>query len=170
MLDVQQASTSQHEEDALQLFGEYLTWAARELKEHYDIDYDPVAGLERDRNGLSAFTPPSGRLLLAYLDGEPAGVLSMKLHKDGAAELKRMFVRPAHRKQGIGRALVARAVEEARLDGRPLVRLDSAGFMGDAHVLYRSAGFRDTAPYEESEIPLELRHLWVFMELPLTQE
>ncbi|HWG84147.1 MAG TPA: GNAT family N-acetyltransferase [Deinococcales bacterium] len=167
MLLVQQASTSRHHEDALLLFDEYLRWAAGQLKQHYGIEWDVNKTLHQDRQNLGAFAPPAGRLLIAYVNDVPTGVLSMKLHSDGAAELKRMYVRSANRNQGIGRALLDQAIEEARLDGRPMVRLDSAGFMSDAHALYRRAGFRDAAPYEESEIPVELQHRWVFMELAL---
>jgi hypothetical protein len=47
------------------------------------------------------------------------------------------------------------------------VRLDSNRFMRDAHRLYESRGFVERAPYEESEIPAELQHLWRFYELRL---
>jgi hypothetical protein len=37
--------------------------------------------------------------------------------------------------------------------------------MSDAHALYKSFGFKDIAPYEGSEIPVEYRKFWVFMVL-----
>jgi hypothetical protein len=54
--------------------------------------------------------------------------------------------------------------------GYSTLRLDSAGFMTDAHALYRSCGFRDRLPYDESEIPPEYQQHWVFMELDLAED
>jgi len=42
--------------------------------------------------------------------------------------------------------------------------LDSGRFMTNAQNLYRLAGFIEIEEYPESEIPSELRHLWIFME------
>jgi ribosomal protein S18 acetylase RimI-like enzyme len=78
-----------------------------------------------------------------------------------------MYVRPEHRNKGLGRALVDRLIEEARQVGYQRIRLDSALFMRDAHRLYRSAGFKEIAPYEGSEVPVEFHDHWIFMELML---
>ena len=78
-----------------------------------------------------------------------------------------MFVRPSFRRKGIGRLLVNETIKAARQSDYATLRLDSAGFVSDAHALYRSFGFRDISPYEESEIPVAYRQHWVFMELSL---
>ena len=44
------------------------------------------------------------------------------------------------------------------------LRLDSPDFLTDAHRLYRRRGFEPIEPYPESEIPVDLRVWWVFME------
>ncbi|WP_188972891.1 GNAT family N-acetyltransferase [Deinococcus aerolatus] len=170
MLSIEQVQSPQQRVNALGLFRKYLEWNEGELDRQYGIKWDIQATLEHDRVSLGQFLPPQGRLLLASLENMPIGVLSMKVHSDGAVELKRMYVRPTHRGVGVGRALVARAIEEARQDGRTLIRLDSAGYMHEAHRLYRRLGFRNTDSYAESEIPEPLRRHWVFMELPLNAE
>jgi GNAT superfamily N-acetyltransferase len=76
-----------------------------------------------------------------------------------------MYVRPAFRRKGIGRALAQRLISEARGIGYASIRLDSTRFMKAAHALYRSLGFREIEPYPESEIPPEFQSHWVFMEL-----
>ena len=81
-----------------------------------------------------------------------------------------MYVRPAFRRVGVGRALVDAAVAEMRSAGYAALRLDSAGFMADAHSLYRAAGFREIASYPESEVPAAFHRHWVFMELPLVRD
>ena len=78
-----------------------------------------------------------------------------------------MYVRPAYRRKGVGRALVDATIKEVRAAGYSTLRLDSARFMTDAQALYRSAGFREISPYPQSEIPEQFRVYWVFMELPL---
>lgn len=80
------------------------------------------------------------------------------------AEIKRMFVRPASRGQGVGRMLLEALIAEARQIGYSTIRLDSTRFMKAAHSLYRSAGFQEIGPYQESEIPPEFHQHWVFME------
>jgi hypothetical protein len=49
-----------------------------------------------------------------------------------------------------------------------MIRLESTGYMVNAHALYRSFGFKEIEPYPESEIPQELHVYCVFMELQLT--
>lgn len=83
------------------------------------------------------------------------------------AEIRRMYVRPDHRRAGLGRALLEGLLKEAVQLGYPMVRLDSARFMTDAHRLYRALGFEDIQPYEGSEIPLDFQPHWVFMEKEL---
>jgi len=82
-------------------------------------------------------------------------------------EVKRMYVRPAFRRQGIGGALIDAIIEECCAMGITLLRLDSQKFMTDAHALYRSRGFRETEPYAGSEIPQHIQQHWIFMALDL---
>ena len=50
----------------------------------------------------------------------------------------------------------------------PLVlRLDTVCFMTDAQRLYRSRGFVERPPYDETEIPEPLRQYWLFFERAL---
>jgi len=77
------------------------------------------------------------------------------------AELKRLWVQPGARGSGAGRALVRRAVEEARAAGYRRIVLDSVPGQEAAQALYRSLGFADAAPYRnnplEGTVYLELR-------------
>jgi GNAT superfamily N-acetyltransferase len=116
---------------------------------------------------LDIFLPPKGFLLLALDDAEPAGCACSRTLGDRIAEMKRMYVRPSHRRKGIGAKLVQESIQRAKEQGFSEMRLDSAGFMHDAHRVYRSFGFEDIPPYDGSEIPEEYRKNWVFMRLRL---
>jgi GNAT superfamily N-acetyltransferase len=109
---------------------------------------------------LAPFQPPHGRLLLA----DDVGVGCLRPIGGGVGELKRMYVGPEARGAGLGRSLLGALLEAAETAGYERVRLDSVRFMEAAHRLYRSAGFTEIQPYEQSEIPPEFRGHWVFME------
>lgn len=116
---------------------------------------------------LNWFMLPKGRVLLAYSDEDLAGIACLKELTTQIGEVKRMYIRPANRKQGVGRALLNRLLDEARRIGYERVRLDSAPFMSGAHRLYRSVGFREIEAYEGSEIPPEFQQHCIFMEIEL---
>jgi ribosomal protein S18 acetylase RimI-like enzyme len=82
--------------------------------------------------------------------------------ESGVCELKRLYVRPSYRKDGIGRLLVERAIQEARSAGYSQMRLDTLPSMHAALALYRRLGFLEIAPYTGN--PVEGA---VFLELQL---
>jgi ribosomal protein S18 acetylase RimI-like enzyme len=99
------------------------------------------------------YAPPDGALLLATVDGEPAGCVALRPLGDGACEMKRLYVRDAYRGMGLGRALVARVIAEAEARGYAAMRLDTLDTMATALRLYQGFGFRDTGAYVYNPIP-----------------
>lgn len=101
-----------------------------------------------------AYTPPAGRLLLATVNGEPAGCVALRALEPGICELKRLYVRPAYRATGLGRALLDRILAEARAIGYGRMRLDTVvGKMDRAIGMYRRLGFQEIAPYGDHPVP-----------------
>ena len=79
--------------------------------------------------------------------------------------MKAMFVDPQYHGKGIGRALAAMLIEQARTIGYIKMRLDTGHRLFAAQTLYHSLGFQDIKPYYE--LPKELSEGMFFMELTL---
>ena len=119
---------------------------------------------EAELAGLpGTYAPPEGRLLLALYEEQLAGCVALRKFGDDVCEMKRLFVRPAFRGQGIGRMLARRVIEEARAARYSTMRLDTLARMRAAIALYESLGFRRIDAYRPN--PLEDA---VYMELTLT--
>jgi len=106
-------------------------------------------GFEAELAGLPApYVSPGGCLLLARQDELAVGVVGLKPLAPGIAEIKRLYVVPAARGAGLGRALAERAIAEARAKGYGSLRLDThRPSMGAAMALYRDLGFVEIPPY-----------------------
>lgn len=91
----------------------------------------------------------------------------IRANRPGVAEIKRLYVRPAHRGVKLGAAILHRLLTDARTFGYERIQLDTAPFMHAAHNLYEAAGFVDCAPYEGVEAPESLHSSWRFMEKSL---
>jgi GNAT superfamily N-acetyltransferase len=157
----------EHETVVHDLFAEYLRWVCPKIYQEYRAVFDAESIITNDMEKIDIFLPPEGILLLAYDDGDPAGCACTRTIEKSVAELKRMYVRPKHRRKGIGGKLVEESIRQVRMKNYAQIRLDSAGFMAEAHRVYRSLGFKDISAYEGSEIPAEYRQYWVFMQLDI---
>jgi GNAT superfamily N-acetyltransferase len=109
-----------------------------------DLDQEIAKGPPPD------LTPPNGVLLLATVDGEPAGLGGVRHLDTGVAEVKSMYVAPAFRGTGLGRRILARLDEIAAEHGCRAVRLDTSDYLTPAVDLYRAAGYREVPAYNEN--------------------
>jgi putative acetyltransferase len=111
-------------------------------------------GFEEEYAGLPGdYAPPSGRLLLARLDGTPQGCVALRRIDDADCEMKRLYVRESARGHGIGRVLCERLIGEARSIGYRTMLLDTLERMPDANRLYRALGFVETQQYRYNPLP-----------------
>jgi GNAT superfamily N-acetyltransferase len=103
------------------------------------------------------YAPPSGALLLASVDGQPAACGGLRALADvdyaNACEMKRLYVRPAFRGFGLGRRLAQQLMDLAMEAGYRTLLLDTLDDMETARGLYASMGFEPIPPYYFNPIP-----------------
>lgn len=138
------------------LLREYVTWVFDGAQAHFgawfaDRDAQVAARHAEFRATLPSLLAGRGRLMVATIGGTPVGVGALKPVDAVTAEVKRMFVRPAARGAGVGRAVLERLLVDARDEDFRTVRLETFTFMERALALYRSMGFTDIESFATSE-------------------
>jgi len=153
-MQIIQASSEEHYAQSKELFREYA--------ESLDVNLC-FQDFEQELFNLpGAYAPPTGRLLLAFLDGKAAGCVALRGLGAEICEMKRLYLRPSLRGQRAGRRLALAIIEEAGRIGYRKMRLDTLPSMTQAIALYRSLGFQETEAYRANPVRGAL-----FMELAL---
>jgi putative acetyltransferase len=105
-------------------------------------------GFENDPEFDRDLDDPAGTyaaLWVAVDDGTVVGSVALRDLEDGVVELKRMYLRPDQRGRGLGRQLLALALDWARTHDMQVVRLDTSERMVAAQRLYVAYGFERVA-------------------------
>jgi GNAT superfamily N-acetyltransferase len=93
--------------------------------------------------GPAQLNPPAGAFLVGYREGLAVCCGGIKRLDAQCCELKRMYVVPQVRGQGVARLLLAALEERARELGYAVARLDTGPKQPGARHLYESAGYRE---------------------------
>ena len=96
------------------------------------------------------FAEPRGCLLLAECDGQLVGCVCLRDLGESICEIKRLYVKPKWRNQGIGKALSKEVIKKAKEIGYAHMRIDT--FDDAAKKLYASIGFKRIQPYRYNPI------------------
>jgi ribosomal protein S18 acetylase RimI-like enzyme len=125
-------------------------------------DYAESLGIDLEFQGFSAelaslpgeYVPPLGALLLARNAPDRAlGCVALRpLEPPLMGEIKRLYVAPDGRGQGLGAALTQRVIAAAAEAGYERVRLDTLPCMKVAQTMYERLGFRDIEPYRYNPV------------------
>ncbi len=132
-------------EEVRRLFREYENFLGVDLC--FQSFEEELAGLP------GKYAPPDGALLMAIDGQKVAGCVALRRLAAGVCEMKRLFVRPEYRGQGVGRMLAERIIDEAEQLGYPLMWLDSLARLKEAMGLYESLGFKRRKPYYHNPLP-----------------
>jgi DNA-binding MarR family transcriptional regulator/GNAT superfamily N-acetyltransferase len=128
--------------DARRCLRAYVT----ELADRFDGGFDPARSISAADHEM---TPPAGLFLVVTLHAEPVGCGALKFHPGAPAEIKRMWVAPPVRGLGLGRRLLTELEARAAAHGVRVLRLETNRALGEAIGLYRAAGYREVAPFND---------------------
>ncbi len=97
-----------------------------------------------------AYRPPQGIFLIARSQTEVLGCVSLKSVDPTLGEVKRLWVAPAARGQGLARRLMSEVETFACASGLTRLRLDTNNALTEALALYRATGWEPTTPFTKA--------------------
>jgi N-acetylglutamate synthase-like GNAT family acetyltransferase len=162
-----------HKEAFIQLNIAYITWIADQVMNRYGFDFDETMGVsieeycESKCDEFSSISSADGVLFILEYKDKVIGMGALHRYDSESGEIKRMYIKPEFRGRGFGKQLLKNLVEAGREAGYSALRLDTGGFMDTAQHVYASVGFKKIPEYTKSEVPIPLRHHWMYMELKL---
>lgn len=120
-----------------------------ELNARFEGGFDP---------GTKGYSDPkeAGDFFVARKMGKAVACGALKRVDATTAEIKRMWVSPGARGQGVAKALLAALEAEAAKLGAVRIVLDTNKALLEAHALYRRAGYREIARFNDNPYA----HLW----------
>jgi len=126
------------------------------LNRELDARY-PEDGANHFRLDPAEVTEGRGGFFIAWRERTAVGCGAVRRIDDGAAEIKRMYVPPALRGQGIATRMLAHLEAEARRLGATRLVLETGERQFESVALYRRAGFVEIPRYGEYvDSPLSL--------------
>jgi putative acetyltransferase len=129
---------------AIVLFKEYAAWL--------DIDLGFQHFNEELQNLKTMYNAADGGIILCKEGNNFIGCVAIRRIDITTAELKRMFVQPAHQHKGIGKILLQKAIALAKNCNYTYIRLDTLSHMAPAINLYKKYGFYQVGPYYNNPI------------------
>lgn len=145
MHDIRAAHFPQDLDAVVAIFREYVTSPTVDLGfQNHEQEFAALPG---------NYSAPGGCVLLAWHGETVEGCAALRPIDASTVEMKRVYLRPAARNQGLGRRLVERVLTESRRLGYRRVCLDVLPEFTAAQTLYRSLGFEPSAPVGFNPVP-----------------
>ena len=121
-----------------------------EMRVELNALYETFSRLDNPPLDLSELRSPRGVYVIGFDGDEAVAGGGLRSLSPDVAEIKRMFVRPAFRSQGVARALLGALEDEGRRLGYAATRLDTGPKQVHGLALYRSAGYVDVPAYNDN--------------------
>jgi putative acetyltransferase len=126
------------------LFKEYAAWLGIDLGfQHFDEELENLKAM---------YNAADGGIILCKEKDEFIGCVAIRRSAANIAELKRMYVQPAHQHKGIGKCLLERSFELAKGLNYDYIRLDTLNHMTPAINLYKKYGFYEIPAYYHNPV------------------
>ena len=106
--------------------------------------------LTRPALSVDEMRAPGGTYLVGWRDDQAVAGGGLRRITGPVAEIKRMYVRPSARAQGVAGELLAALEDAAGALGYRRIRLDTGPKQEHALRLYRKAGYVDITPYNDN--------------------
>lgn len=117
----------------------------------YSLHYQ---GFEQELDSLPGlYEAPHGTIVLAADGNTIVGCAALRAANDATAELRRLYVRPSHRRRGIGLLLATTVVNRGRALGYRAMRLEASGTMHAALTVFERLGFRQVPRFSDDPMP-----------------
>ena len=142
-------------EEMVALFTEYTAMLVR-LEPPFQAYLDLQHYEDEVRDLTVKYGLPDGRLYLARMNGKAVGCIALRKLDDERCELKRLYVRPEYRNQGIATTLIDQILSDARSLGYQHLLLDTMPGLTDAIQMYRNLDFREIPRYNDSPLDTTL--------------
>ena len=149
-ISIVEAVAPRHIAAVQQLLRDYLLWMRRRYSdrlEMIDAYFDPHEWQSELADLPGHYGAPFGAIVLALVDGVPAGCVMLRGIGSDVSEMKRLFVRPAFRGLGLARRMVAEIMRLSCKRGYSRMNFETGALQTEAEALYRALGFKQTPPY-----------------------
>lgn len=118
-----------------------------EYQQYLNVDLC-FQSFESELNNLkNIYEPPKGTILIVKAVEEIVACVALKPIEENNCEMKRLYVKPAYRGNGLGQKLVESLIEFATLNKYNKMKLDTLVSLKEAVILYKKMGFVETKPY-----------------------
>ena len=122
-----------------------------QVQQEYVVRY---GGRDRTPMQDADLAPPLGAFYVGYRDGCPVMTGAWRFRDDVArlgssrpAEVKRMYVAPSARRQGLARLMLAHLEDAARAAGAEVMIMETGTAQPEAMALYQAAGYEPIEPF-----------------------
>ncbi len=133
------ANTDEHYQQAAALFNEYAQWLGIDLGfQHFE---EELVSLRK------VYAAPKGCIILLQDNDQAFGCIALRPINEKIGEVKRLYIKPAYRKDGAAARLLAILEEYAISVRYQSLKLDTLSSMVPAMTFYKKYGYKETLPY-----------------------
>ncbi len=127
---------------------------AQAMRDEIAVIYPGLAldGPQMPKAGPAELNPPNGAFIVGYHAARPVCCGGVKRLSPDTCEIKKMYLVPELRGQGVARRLLVALEDKARALGYATARLDTGPDQPTARALYGSAGYAPIHNFNDNPV------------------